>query len=98
VRAAVAEATDGRIQFELRATGVKAPPDSDTGLIAQGYASLTTICAVAEAWPAETSAGGSVQSHVVPGTAVEPVHTVPDASAPRSLHRPLHAGAVPAES
>ena len=30
--------------------------------------------------------------------AVEAVHMVPDASTPRSLHCPLHAGAVPAES
>jgi 5'-nucleotidase len=98
VRAAVAESGDGRLQFELRATGVKAPPDSDTGLVEQGYATLTTICAVAEAWPAETMPGGAVQPKVVPGMTVEPVHTVPDASTPRTLHRPLHAGAVPADS
>jgi 5'-nucleotidase len=98
VRAAVAEATDGRLQFELRATNVKLPPDSDTGLVAQGYASLTTICGVSEAWPAEIAGEADVHPEVVPGAVVEPVHAVPDASAPHSLHRPLHAGAVPAES
>ncbi len=98
VRAAIAESTDARIQFELRATGVKLPPDSDTGLITQGYASLTTICGVSEAWPADGQGEADVHPQVVPGAAVEPVHAVPDASAPRSLHRPLHAGAVPAES
>jgi 5'-nucleotidase len=98
VRAAIAESTDARIQFELRATGVKAPPDSDQGLIDQGYASLTTLCGVTEAWPAEAHGPDDVHPQVVPGAAVEPVHTVPDASVPRSLHRPLHAGAVPAES
>lgn len=98
VRAAIAESTDAQIQFELRATGVKAPPDSDQGLIDQGYASLTTLCGVTEAWPAEAHGTDDVHPQVVPGAAVEPVHTVPDASTPRSLHRPLHAGAVPVES
>jgi 5'-nucleotidase len=99
VRAAIAEAAEDRLQFELRATGASLPPDSDTGLVAQGYASLTTICGVSEAWPSEHADGaGPVRPQVVPGANVEPVHTVPDASAPRSLHRPLHASAVPAES
>jgi 5'-nucleotidase len=98
VRAAIAEAADDHLQFELRATGTQLPPDSDTGLVAQGYAALTTICGVSEAWPSEQSAGtASVRPMVVPGANVEPVHAVPDASAPRSLHRPLHAGALPKE-
>ncbi len=58
VRAAIAESSDARIQFELRATGVQAPPDSDQGLVDQGYASLTTIVGVAEAWPAEGQGRG----------------------------------------
>jgi len=96
VRAAVAESSDGTLQFELRATGVSAPPDSDQGLVDAGFAALTTIVGVAEAWPTESAGAGEVSSSVVPGALVEPVHAVPDASAPRSLHRPLHAGAVPA--
>jgi 5'-nucleotidase len=95
VRAAIAEAGDRRLQFELRATGVAPPPDSDQGLIDAGFASLTTIVGVAEAWPSEIAGAGAVSSHVVPGASVEAVHAVPDASAPRSLHRPLHLGAVP---
>ena len=98
VRAAVAESEDGGVQFELRATGVAAPPDSDQGLIDAGFAALTTIVGVAEAWPAEGAPASDVSSKVVPGARVEPVHAVPDASTPRSLHRPLHAGAVPADS
>jgi 5'-nucleotidase len=95
VRAAIAESGDRRLQFELRATGVAPPPDSDQGLVDAGFASLTTIVGVAEAWPSEITSAGDVSSHVVPGASVEPVHTVPDASAPRSLHRPLHLGVVP---
>ena len=97
VRAAVVGSGDGSLQFELRATGVAAPPDSDQGLVDAGYASLTTLVGVAEAWPSETGDQSAVSSQVVPGANVEPVHAVPDASAPRSLHRPLHASAAPAE-
>jgi 5'-nucleotidase len=96
VRAAVAESPDGRLQFELRATGDAPPPDSDQGLVNQGYAALTTIVGVAEAWPDGIASGG-VEAAVVPGAPVEPVHAVPDASAPRTLHRPLHSGARAAE-
>jgi 5'-nucleotidase len=97
VRAAVAESEHGGLQFELRATGVTAPPDSDQGLVDAGFAALTTIVGVAEAWPVEGAPASDVSSKVVPGARVEQVHAVPDASAPRSLHRPLHAGAAPAE-
>lgn len=95
VRAAIAESERGGLQFELRATGVTAPPDSDQGLVDAGYASLTTIVGVAEAWPSEITGSAEVSSAVVPGAGVDAVHAVPDASAPRSLHRPLHATAAP---
>ncbi len=101
VRAAMVESGDGGLQFELRATGVAAPADSDQGLVDAGYAALTTIVGVAEAWPTELTGddtiAGSLSSSVVPGATVESVHAVPDASAPRSLHRPLHASPVPPE-
>jgi 5'-nucleotidase len=97
VRAAISESGAGGLQFELRATGVTAPPDSDQGLVDAGFAALTTIVGVAEAWPSESSSSPEVSSAVVPGASVEPVHAVPDASAPRSLHRPLHVGPVPPE-
>jgi 5'-nucleotidase len=96
VRAAVSDAGEGRLQFELRATGASPPPDSDQGLVEAGYAALTTIVGVAEAWPIDEPAT-AVGSRVLPGADLEAVHVVPDASAPHSLHRPLHAGAVPAE-
>jgi 5'-nucleotidase len=101
VRAAVVESGGGGLQFELRATGVAAPPDSDQGLVDAGFAALTTIVGVAEAWPSEITGADAgvagVSSRVVPGATVEAVHAVPDASAPRSLHRPLHVGPTPPE-
>jgi 5'-nucleotidase len=92
VRAAVAGSPDGRLQFELRATGVVPPPDSDQGIVNDGYAALTTLVGVAEAWPPELESAG-VEAAVVPGAPVEVVHSVPDASTPLSLHRPLHSSA-----
>ena len=97
VRAAVSDTGGGRLQFELRATDVVHPPDSDQAIVQAGYASLTTIVGVAEAWPTERSDADGVTSQVVPGAPLEPVHCVPDASTPRSLHRPLHGGAVPTQ-
>jgi 5'-nucleotidase len=92
VRAAVHETEAGALQFELKATGVEPPPDSDQGLVNAGYAALTTIVGVAEAWPPDDDMVAALEEHVVPGAPLEAVHAVPDASQPRSLRRPLHAG------
>jgi hypothetical protein len=64
-------------------------------LVEAGYAALTTIVGVAEAWPDASVAEADVTSRVVPGADLEPVHVVPDASAPHSLFRPLHGGVIP---
>lgn len=93
VRAAVQESEVGGLQFELIATGVEPPPDSDQGLVNAGYAALTTIVGVAEAWPPDDGMIAGVEERVVPGAPLEAVHRVPDASQPRSLRRPVHAGA-----
>jgi 5'/3'-nucleotidase len=89
VRAAVAETPDGGLQFELRTTNVEPRPDSDSGCVATGYAALTTIVGIAEAWPTELHDTVELREGVVPGARVERVHPIPDASLPRSLHRPL---------
>jgi 5'-nucleotidase len=89
VRAAIAESPDGTYQFELRSTGARPAPDSDTGLVEQGYAALTTIIGIAEAWPEQLHDMPEWKDGAVPGAPVEAVHAIPDASVPRSLHRPL---------
>jgi 5'-nucleotidase len=98
-RAAVAETLDGRLQFELQATGATPAPDSDQGVVEAGYASITTIIGIAEAWPPELEGPTTVEARVVPGAPFEAVHTLPDASLPRWLHRPLAAAnpVVPSE-
>jgi 5'-nucleotidase len=95
VRAAIAEAGEGRLQFELRATGATPPPDSDQALVEAGFAALTTLVGVAEAWPPEGTESPVVAERVVPGAPFEPVHRIPDASLPRFLHRPQGAPPEP---
>lgn len=93
VRAAIADVAEGRLQFELRADASHAPaPDTDQGTVEAGYAALTTLVGIAEAWPAGAVAGEpepQLTEQIVPGAVFEPVHRVPDASQSRSLHRPL---------
>jgi hypothetical protein len=54
-----------------------------------GYASLTAIVGIAEAWPAEEGlapTGAEVASHPVPGAPFDPVHRVADHRDSRTLH------------
>jgi 5'-nucleotidase len=48
VRAAVAAPATDRVQIQFRATGADLDPESDTALVAAGYATLTTIVGVNE--------------------------------------------------
>ncbi len=89
VRAAIAERRDeGRLQVELRAVEQTLPPDTDTALCEAGYASLTAIVGIAEAWPADESMGtalGEVSQHPVPGAPFDPVHAIADHRDSRTL-------------
>jgi 5'-nucleotidase len=79
-RAAIARAEgDGALQMELRATNEVLPPDCDTATCAAGYAALTALVGVVEAWPTpgpETD----VEAFPVPGGPLHEVHALPDAS------------------
>jgi 5'-nucleotidase len=88
VRAAIAPAeSEGHLQIELRAVDEQLPPDTDTALADAGYATLTTIVGIAEAWPAEAAAASpAVEERPVPGAPFDAVHEVPDASDSRTLH------------
>jgi 5'-nucleotidase len=46
VRTAIAEQREGRIQLELRDTGVKLDPSTDTAMIGEGYASVTPLVGI----------------------------------------------------
>ncbi len=93
VRSAVSTTPEGRISFELVPTGEEPPPDSDNGAVQAGYASLTTLVGIVEAWPPEEGLapepeGMGYTDRLVPGADLHPVHRVPDASENRSLRRP----------
>jgi len=86
VRAAVAHSeSEGHLQIELRAVDDELPADTDTALADAGYATLTTIVGIAEAWPAGM-ASPAVAERPVPGAPFDAVHEVPDATDSRTLH------------
>ncbi len=86
VRAAIGEIeSDGTLQIELRATNEQLPPDTDTALCEAGYATLTTIVGIAEAWPPELP-DQDVASRPVPGAPLETLHAIPDSADSRTLH------------
>lgn len=91
VRAVMRAATDSLIEFRLEPTGYEPPLDTDQGCVDAGYAALTTLVGIVEAWPTPIEADGSdlaVDAHLVPGAELHPVHEVPDASDHRLLRRP----------
>jgi hypothetical protein len=72
------------LQIELRATEEQLPPDTDTALCEAGFATLTTLVGIAEAWPAEQPDQGVTQ-RPVPGAPLETLHAIPDAADSRTL-------------
>ena len=85
VRSAMSGAEEGRLQFELVTTDVDPAPDTDRGLINKGYASLTSVVGVAEAWPSgDGAAAPHVTERTVPGAPLAGVHG-PDEGARLSL-------------
>ena len=102
VRAAAAPLRDGdaQLQFELVQTDYVPDHDTDQGLVLAGYAALTALVGVTEAWSPtfpEPAGGPATQAvpelegivpRIVPGAPLHPVHRVPDASAPHTLRRP----------
>jgi 5'-nucleotidase len=92
VRSAVSAVDGGRLQFELVPSEYDPEPDTDEGLLRAGYASLTTLVGVVEAWPADEHLEpldlGGLEERIVPGADLHPVHRLPDATEHRSLRRP----------
>jgi 5'-nucleotidase len=86
-------ATTRRLSAELRLAEVSFDPDTDTGLVRAGYAALTTLVGVAEAWPnddelTERIESASISESLRPGAPLHATHRVPDADARGSLRRP----------
>ncbi len=79
VRAASAEVADGTLQMRVAAVDEEIPSDSDSGAVRDGWAALTTIVGVVEAWPTPAPPAGSLVETLVPGSPLHPVHRVVDA-------------------
>jgi 5'-nucleotidase len=84
-----------RLQMELQLTEHEFDPESDSGLVRDGYAALTALVGIVEAWPDEEGlapGGPEVVERLVPGAPLHEAHRVPDASASGTLRRPLIVG------
>jgi len=81
VRAAAAEVTDGSLQMRVTAVDEEIPADSDSGAVRDGWAALTTIVGVVEAWPTPSPelTAAEVAETLVPGAPLHPTHRVADA-------------------
>lgn len=85
------DATSRRLSAELRVTDARFDADTDTGLVRAGYATLTTLVGIAEAWNSATGPepiAGLMSETVVPGVRLDRTHAIPDADRPGGLHRP----------
>ncbi len=92
VRATINASTDTHLEFVLEPTGYEPEPDTDQGCVDRGYAALTTLVGIVEAWPDHdgntTASPEGYRPTVVPGAELHPVHEVPDATDHRLLRRP----------
>ncbi|MCU1454128.1 MAG: stationary-phase survival protein SurE [Acidimicrobiales bacterium] len=83
VRATVSPLGDDHLQFELAPSGHEPEPDTDQGTVQAGWASLTALVGVTEAWPDRNEPSTPEQVYVprvAPGAEVHPVRHVPDDS------------------
>ena len=84
-----------RLRMELQLAEHDFDADTDTGVVRDGWAALTTLVGVVEAWPGETALGddapdaGDLVQTIVPGAPLDPAHRIPDPSAAGVLHRPV---------
>jgi 5'-nucleotidase len=80
------------LSAELQLTEVSFDPDTDTGLVRDGFASLTALVAVVEAWPdaalREGAVPGDIAEQLAPGAPLQPSHRVPDPDDAALLRRP----------
>jgi 5'-nucleotidase len=80
------------LSAELQLAEVTFDPDTDTGLVRDGFAAVTALVGVVEAWPDAALSGGSppaaIAEHLAPGAPLHPFHRVPDPDVEARLRRP----------
>ncbi|MFZ4519379.1 MAG: 5'/3'-nucleotidase SurE [Microthrixaceae bacterium] len=103
VRARLRGSDDEQVQFSLEPTGYEPPEDTDQGACDAGYAALTTLVGIVEAWPDPVESeefelavadSSGVTVRLEPGAELHEVHTIPDATDHRLLRRP-ELGVIP---
>lgn len=87
-------ATTRRLATELQIAEVEFEPDTDTGVVRDGYAAITTLVGVAEAWPNEGLLPDqpgplAIEEKLAPGAPLHETHRVPDADEHGTLVRPI---------
>ena len=92
VRARLRSNSETSLDFMLEPTGFEPGPDTDQGCVDRGFAALTTLVGVVEAWPEALDPAvpqpAGFTPRLVPGADLHAVHTVPDATDHRLLRRP----------
>jgi 5'-nucleotidase len=83
-----------RLRMELRLAEHDFDDDTDTGVVRDGWAALTTLVGVVEAWPGDhqldgDAAPGELVRSIVPGAPLDPAHRIPDAAGAGALRRPV---------
>jgi 5'-nucleotidase len=90
VRAKVGRRGDEEVEFLLEPTGYEAGADTDQGCVDRGWAALTTLVGVVEAWPDpvdELDAPDGFAARLVPGADLHELHQVPDLEVHRLVAR-----------
>ena len=93
VQTTAATVADDRLQFTFTSTGALRDLGTDQGLVAAGYATLTALAGLAEAWPSEhpvPDEAADVVEVMSPGAPCPAVHAIPDTGPFRSLHHDAH--------
>lgn len=83
-----------KLKMDLLLSDRDIEDDTDQGLVRQGWASLTALVGVVEAWPADTSLAdadpdvlGDVATTIVPGADLHEAHRIPDVANGAVLRR-----------
>jgi hypothetical protein len=75
---------DSSLQLELVPTGLMPEPDTDQGTVDAGWAAITSLVGVVEAWPSDArqvavgEEPSSLAVRIVPGAALHPTHRLAD--------------------
>lgn len=81
-----------RLSLELQFTEHKFEDDTDQGVVRDGYAALTALVGVAEAWPGDYSLEADapptgIEEALVPGAPLHEAHRIPDGDVVGTLRR-----------